>query len=249
MENLTKIFLYGSYARGDFRRDSDINVVAIVDEPRQQVQDGLRIVWDRAHDLGLEYEIMISPTAIPQDEFEKYIEASGYFRNINNEGIIIEGQEKLKISEGEKRMSMNQLYDSGQVAYLGNTEAAIRLFEEYCIPYGVITDGEYAGHLRTKILRKEDHEAFATLRNELKNNGYGSMCARCDIFRDENDNQVFIFSPYYLPYKIERDLSGRGKQLVFEVPEIDGYESEISDYGVFSEGTKTVVMKAMCAKQ
>ncbi|MCD8174558.1 MAG: hypothetical protein LUD41_01230 [Phascolarctobacterium sp.] len=193
--------------------------------------------------MGLEYEIMISPTAIPQDEFERYIDASGYFGNIKNEGIIIEEQEKLKILEGEKHMSMNQLYDIGQVAYLGNTEAAIRLFEEYRIPYGVITDGECAGHLRTKILRKEDHEAFATLRNELKNIGYGSMCAHCDIFRDENDAQVFIFSPIYLPYKIERDSSGRGKQLVFKVPEIDGYESEISDHGVYIEGTKTVVMK------
>lgn len=89
-DHLSQIILYGSYARGDYQKDSDIDVAAIVDEPRKQVQDGLKTIWNKAHDLGLQFEILISPTAIPQDEFEEYIDASQYYKNIKTEGVLVE---------------------------------------------------------------------------------------------------------------------------------------------------------------
>ncbi|MCC8164381.1 MAG: nucleotidyltransferase domain-containing protein [Lachnospiraceae bacterium] len=90
-DNLYKIILYGSYARGDYRDDSDIDVAALVKGSRQELQDDLKTVWERANDLELKYEILVSPTVIPVDEFERYKNDLPYYRNIDNEGILVDG--------------------------------------------------------------------------------------------------------------------------------------------------------------
>ncbi|MCD7890107.1 MAG: nucleotidyltransferase domain-containing protein [Oscillospiraceae bacterium] len=89
--NITKIFLYGSYARGDYHDDSDIDIVAIVKGDRLELQNELKKVWDVSNDLGLEYEVIVSPTVIPYDEFEEWKEDLPYYRNIEKEGIVVGG--------------------------------------------------------------------------------------------------------------------------------------------------------------
>ena len=49
--NVVKIILYGSYARGDYQKDSDIDIVAIVQGDREKLQQGLKSVWDISSDL------------------------------------------------------------------------------------------------------------------------------------------------------------------------------------------------------
>ncbi len=89
--NLTKIVLYGSYARGDYEEGSDIDVAAIVKGSRRELQDELKKVWDVSHDLGLEYGIIVSPTVIPSDEYEQWKDDLPYYKNIEQEGIAVNG--------------------------------------------------------------------------------------------------------------------------------------------------------------
>ena len=79
--NVVKIILYGSYARGDYQKDSDIDIVAIV--------QGDKSVWDISSDLELEYGTIVSPTVIPFAEYEKYKNDLPYYRNIESEGVEI----------------------------------------------------------------------------------------------------------------------------------------------------------------
>jgi predicted nucleotidyltransferase len=83
------VILYGSYARDDFSEDSDIDIVALVQGDRQTLQEQLKKVWDQTCDLELDYELIISPTVIPYEEFEKYKEDLPYYRNIEREGVKI----------------------------------------------------------------------------------------------------------------------------------------------------------------
>ena len=83
---VTEVYLYGSYARGDFEKDSDVDIVAIVKGERSALQDKLRTIWDLSAEIGLEYDIAVSPTVIPYDEYEAYKEVLPYYRNIVNEG-------------------------------------------------------------------------------------------------------------------------------------------------------------------
>lgn len=85
--DIVKIVLYGSYARGDYEKDSDIDVVAIVKGERIQLQEELKKVWDVSSDLEIEYGTIVSPTVIPFEEYEKYKNDLPYYRNIQNEGV------------------------------------------------------------------------------------------------------------------------------------------------------------------
>lgn len=88
-DSLVSVLLYGSYARGDYDEYSDVDIAAIVKGERLDLQKKLETVWDRANEVGLEYDIVISPTVIPEDEFNKYLSTSGYYKNIATEGVRI----------------------------------------------------------------------------------------------------------------------------------------------------------------
>ena len=90
-ENLVEILLYGSYARGDFDQFSDVDFAGIVKGNRKNLQSDLKKIWETTDDLGLEYEILISPVAIPLDEYQEYKEDLPYYRNIEKEGVKIFG--------------------------------------------------------------------------------------------------------------------------------------------------------------
>lgn len=85
-KNIKTILLYGSYARGDYNDQSDIDLVAIVSGERLALQNDLAKVWDRASDIGIDHDAVISPAVIPYDEFVKYRLKLPYYRNIEREG-------------------------------------------------------------------------------------------------------------------------------------------------------------------
>ena len=88
-DNVVKLLLYGSYARGDNTEDSDVDIVAIVHGERSKLQEDLKKIWDISSDLELEYGTIVSPTVIPFTEFEKYKYDLPYYKNIQNEGVDI----------------------------------------------------------------------------------------------------------------------------------------------------------------
>ena len=88
-DSIVEIILYGSYARGDEKADSDIDIVAIVNGERKILQDALVEVWNRVDDVSIDYETVISPTVIPYQEYLKWKEDIPYYRNIDKEGIRV----------------------------------------------------------------------------------------------------------------------------------------------------------------
>lgn len=80
------IYLYGSYARGDFDEDSDIDFAAIIDGERLDLQQKRQQLWDYTNDVDLDFDVLISPRVIPADEFDKYFHELPYYQNILKEG-------------------------------------------------------------------------------------------------------------------------------------------------------------------
>ena len=85
-DDIVEIVLYGSYARGDYAEDSDIDIAAVVHGSREELQEKLKAVWDVSAELGVENYIIVSPTVIPYEEFMKYKQTLPYYRNIAEEG-------------------------------------------------------------------------------------------------------------------------------------------------------------------
>lgn len=88
-DDIVEILLYGSYARNEETDQSDVDIVAIVKGNRLDLQKKLKIVWDISADIGLENDVVVSPTVVPFDEFEKYREILPYYMNIDKEGIKV----------------------------------------------------------------------------------------------------------------------------------------------------------------
>ena len=84
--DVVAIFLYGSYARGDYDEESDIDMTAIVRGERLELQQKLREIWDKSAEIGLENDVVVSPTVIPYDEFEFYKDKLPYYINLCREG-------------------------------------------------------------------------------------------------------------------------------------------------------------------
>ena len=68
--DLSKIILYGSYARGDFQENSDVDVMILVKLSPEQIEHVESAVFDLAFDIELEHGIHISPIIKNTDQFE-----------------------------------------------------------------------------------------------------------------------------------------------------------------------------------
>ena len=84
--DIVEILLYGSYARGDYDSESDIDIAAIVHGERSTLQKKLKIVWDKAADIGFDNDVVVSLTVIPAQEYDEYKSRLPYYRNIAMEG-------------------------------------------------------------------------------------------------------------------------------------------------------------------
>lgn len=87
--HLKDVILYGSYARGDQEDDSDIDIMILVDMSPSDIRDSGRKLTKLSSDLGLAYDVVVSPTVKDYKTFEAWREALPYYRNIDREGIRI----------------------------------------------------------------------------------------------------------------------------------------------------------------
>ncbi len=85
-KKLSEVWLYGSYARGDFDAESDIDIMALVDLPKEQLAMYRRKVSDLSSDLDLKYEVILSIKLQDKDTFSRFSNTLPFFQNILKEG-------------------------------------------------------------------------------------------------------------------------------------------------------------------
>jgi len=87
--DLDKVILYGSYARGDYREYSDIDVMALVKSSEEQIKELHDDLIDIRSDLGIEYDVVLSVYVKNKEYFDRWKEHMPYFRNVATEGVEI----------------------------------------------------------------------------------------------------------------------------------------------------------------
>lgn len=88
-EKLNSVILYGSYARGDYDHESDIDIMILADKTQAELKSHNHSFIVLASDLGLEYDIVVSIMLKDSETFEAYSEALPFYRNIVKEGVKI----------------------------------------------------------------------------------------------------------------------------------------------------------------
>ena len=90
-DKLKQLIVYGSYARGDYDNESDLDIMAIVDLEDAIIRAYRRKVSAIAGKICLEFEILPSIMLQELNQFNNYLEVLPYFQNVKNEGILIYG--------------------------------------------------------------------------------------------------------------------------------------------------------------
>jgi uncharacterized protein len=67
---LKAVILFGSYARGDYKKSSDLDVMIVLDSYKSRWDELVRSA-ELASDLSLEYGVTISRTIITEEQWKK----------------------------------------------------------------------------------------------------------------------------------------------------------------------------------
>ena len=87
--HLKRVILYGSYARGDYTEESDIDIMILVDLKESEID------WysDSLSELGFEYnvehDIWMMPIVKNIEHFRYWETVYPFYNNIKKEGIIL----------------------------------------------------------------------------------------------------------------------------------------------------------------
>ena len=84
-EKLDRIILYGSYARGDYNDESDIDIIVLIHDRDLKKYD--RHILRINVDLSIRYDVNLSVIIEDKTDFDLNADVIPLFRNIRREGI------------------------------------------------------------------------------------------------------------------------------------------------------------------
>jgi predicted nucleotidyltransferase len=82
------LILYGSYARGDYSEDSDLDLLVLVDKDKVTRLDQKRIKYP-LYDIEFETGTIISPVIFSKKDWELNHRITPFYENVRREGKII----------------------------------------------------------------------------------------------------------------------------------------------------------------
>lgn len=90
-EDLIKVVLYGSCARGDYTQDSDIDIALITACSRMEAKVYNDKIAEISMQMAMKYFAVVNFVCLPYDEFMKKKSWYLYFQNIDSEGEALYG--------------------------------------------------------------------------------------------------------------------------------------------------------------
>ncbi len=89
--SLSKVILYGSYARGDNHDFSDVDLMILVKMSDSEIKRIENDVYDIAFEIEIETGIDISPIIKNEAQYEYWVDTLPFYRNVRDEGVVING--------------------------------------------------------------------------------------------------------------------------------------------------------------
>lgn len=88
-KKLSKVILYGSYARGDYQKNSDIDIMILTTLSDQEIEKVETDIFDLAFDFELQYAVDISVIVKNEEHFNYWLGALPFYDNVKKEGVIV----------------------------------------------------------------------------------------------------------------------------------------------------------------
>lgn len=86
---LKKVILFGSYARGDYDEESDVDIMLMIDDDESRLNKYDNELTHIEVNINLDNNIVIIPILMSEKKFKKYADVVPFYKNVVNEGVIL----------------------------------------------------------------------------------------------------------------------------------------------------------------
>lgn len=86
---LYAVILFGSCARGDFKPDSDIDLLVLLDVPQNTISFERKRILEVSDKLDWDYDVVLTPVFQSYKVYQQYIPVSVFYQNVEKEGVKI----------------------------------------------------------------------------------------------------------------------------------------------------------------
>lgn len=86
-QRLDRLVLYGSYARGDFRADSDVDYLVVLKQDTVHFGQEVDKISSFASQLGLDYTVHVSAKPVAAADY--YQSERLFYQTVRNEGVCV----------------------------------------------------------------------------------------------------------------------------------------------------------------
>jgi predicted nucleotidyltransferase len=83
-----KVILFGSYARGDYNEESDIDLIVLLEKDKITYDDKTKILYPLFM-VEIKTGVAISPLIYSKDFWETKHKITPFYESVNEEGIVL----------------------------------------------------------------------------------------------------------------------------------------------------------------
>lgn len=87
--HIKQIILYGSYARGDFHKDSDVDIMVLVDLPIDKIESYSDTLSELGFEYNVKHDMWFMPIVKNIQHFSQWCTVYPFYSNVMKEGVIL----------------------------------------------------------------------------------------------------------------------------------------------------------------
>lgn len=88
-DKLNSVILFGSYARGDYNEESDIDILILVDLPSDELTNYRVHIDTLCGELLFDYGTVVSAIEKDVETYNRYVTVLPFYKNIEKDGVKI----------------------------------------------------------------------------------------------------------------------------------------------------------------
>lgn len=87
--HLKSVILYGSYARGDYTPDSDVDIMILVDLKDEEMDQYSDALSELGFEYNVDHDIWMMPVVKNIEHFYHWVSAYPFYKNVQKEGVTM----------------------------------------------------------------------------------------------------------------------------------------------------------------
>ena len=88
-DHIRQINLYGSYARGDYNKKSDVDIMILTDLSFEEIEEYRDKISDAAFEIELKTGIILSPVVKNIEKYNVRRKFVPFYKNVEKEGVVL----------------------------------------------------------------------------------------------------------------------------------------------------------------